>query len=176
MPIETLAWPGEQSTLVEIPSPFKLVGPELLSLLESDPHAGAERLADAVAAIRRRIDVAMRAGAPGIVYLLFGANPDHMSPMMYGGHFLELDRQILSESDGNRIVFVVGGPGVYLDFVSDLPAEAFGWDVKASGVSVEEMRTMRSGVLAAADPAADLQLVSDVTDITQYLENRSFAL
>jgi hypothetical protein len=169
----TLAWPGERSSALEVPSPFRVAGPGILTLLESDPEAGAERLSQAVLAIRELID---RAGSKGIVYLLFGATPDHMSPMMYGGHFLELDRQILSGAKCNRLVFVVGGPGVYLDFVSDLPAEAFGWDVKASGISVSEMRAMRTGALAAADPDADLRLITDVPDLTDYLENRHFAL
>ncbi|MEQ1936371.1 MAG: hypothetical protein ABL962_21150, partial [Fimbriimonadaceae bacterium] len=71
------------------------------------------------------------------------------SPMQYGGHYLEQDRQLLDFATASCQVALVieGGPETYLDFVSDLPAEVFMWDEVSTGTSREVMKQMRPGEL-----------------------------
>lgn len=130
----------------------------ILEMLSQDPESGNLRLNQLCDEIRSNIFNALEAGADGIAYVVAGANPEHMSPMSYGGHFLERDRQILSAipTSAYVLVAIVGGAGTYLDFVSDLPGQAFAWDAHATGVTVDEMRSMRPGVLASTVDDADL--------------------
>jgi hypothetical protein len=79
--------------------------------------------------------------------------------MEYGGHFLEVDRQLLSGVIDARFnaLYVRGGSEPYIDFVSDLPAHAFAWDPQ-SGVTVAQVREVRQGALASTDKDADIEL------------------
>ncbi len=112
-----------------------------------------------------------------MLYRLHGAHPSHTSPMQYGGYYLERDREILEEITDARfnLLFIVGSEGTYIDFVSDLPAHVFAWDERASGVTLEEVRQMRTGALATTNPNADIQLISDEPDLTSYLETQALA-
>ncbi|MEA2551934.1 MAG: hypothetical protein QOJ65_110 [Fimbriimonadaceae bacterium] len=164
---------GGESTLMEVLNPFGLAlsqGTNLLHVLRDNPARGESLLADAVRSVRARIRTGI-AEANGILYRLHGARSSLSTPMEYGGHFLELDRDILSFAEGGiRMVFIVGGEDTYLDFVSDLPAEIFGWDVKGTGVSVSQMRSLRKGALAAASKEADI-LLSFPTDVSVAIES-----
>lgn len=131
----------------------------LVRALAEDPDAGSRRLAECAEGVRRDISAALDAGADGVCYLLDGAYPAVTTPMEYGGHFLELDRQLLEEVSAARfnLLFVCGETEPYVEFVSDLPAHAFAWDAR-SGVSVDAVRLLRSGALAAEDDGAEIAL------------------
>ncbi len=183
----TLVWPGPSSDvivvsspsevmakqdpdrilIVEVSNPFGLAlaaGVDLNQAQKNDPAAGAEKLAHFVAKTRESIQAALDAGADGILYKLFGANEQFCTPMQYGGYYLEVDREILSEfSEATfNLLYVVGDADTFIDFVSDLPAHAFAWDVQSTGFSVLMVRELRSGALCADDPAADILLSSQV--------------
>jgi hypothetical protein len=164
------------SLLRPVVNPFGVAqreGVDLLGELRRNPEAGRELLDQMAGHTRAQIQSA-REAREGIVYLLKGARMSLCTPMEYGGHFLELDRALLEEAGVcPRMVFVVGGADTFLDFVSDLPAEIFGWDVEATGVSVAEMRSLRPGLLAAHDAAADVFLtqageITDAVEIPQF--------
>ena len=127
--------------------------------------------------VRASIERAIEHGADGILYQLYGAEPGHCSPMQYGGHFLDRDRELLGEiTDATaNVLFVVGGEGTYLDFLSDLPAHVFAWDSLSTGVSVADIRAMRNGALATQSPEADILLLPGLEDLTTTLEKRAFA-
>lgn len=160
------------SSLRPILNPFgraQKQGVDLVAELRADLAEGKAHLDEMVAQTRDEIEAAKQSGA-GIVYLLHGARMALTTPMEYGGHFLELDRMLLEGADGcTRMVFVVGGADTFLDFVSDLPAEIFAWDPDCTGVSVAEMRRLRSGLLAAHSPEADIFL-DQPGEITAALE------
>lgn len=141
--------------------------------LAEDPARGAKQLDGLVARTRREAQGAIEHGADGILYLLYGARGLHSTPMEYGGHYLERDREILGEfaSAAFNLIFVVGEDDAYLDFVSDLPAHAFGWDSEATGVGVNEIRPMRTGALATNDPNADIALRFGVDGVSAHLES-----
>lgn len=155
---------ADQVVLAEVRSPFGLAlerGLPLSELLRDQPEEGESILQDLNETVRSAIDLALGAGADGVFYVLDGAYPPAASPMQYGGHYLEVDRAILSgiaEAQLN-ILYVPGGPETYFDCLTDLPARVFAWDIAESGVTVEQMRGMRAGALAAADSAADILLV-----------------
>jgi hypothetical protein len=164
--------------LVEIASPFqvcRLAGISILDELETNPVVGNGHLQAAVESARREIDLSLAAGADGILYCLHGATLAHMSPMSYGGHFLERDRELLSaySSRAQIILFVAGGEGTYFDFVSDLPASAFAWDANSSMITASEMRSIRAGALASADPSSDIIIDPPTPRITDLLESSS---
>lgn len=141
--------------------------------LAEDPARGAKQLDSLVDRTRREAQGALEHGADGILYLLYGARGLHSTPMEYGGHYLERDREILGEfgSATFNMVFVVGEDDAYLDFVSDLPAHAFGWDASATGVGVAELRPMRPGALATNAPDADIELRFGVGGVCAHLES-----
>lgn len=155
---------AEQMILVEIMSPCGLGrrrGIPLTRLLREEPEEGRAafvRLRDYVEA---QIDRAFDEGADGIYYRLDGAYPAMNTPMEYGGFYLETDREFLERVQDApvNLLHVEGQEDVYFDCVADLPAALFGWDRPKTGVSVAEMRTVRSGALAAEDPEADVLLV-----------------
>jgi hypothetical protein len=138
-----------------------------LSVEEAEAAIG-ESVERAKTSIRNSLE----RGCDGILYILFGAVPGKTTPMQYGGLFLERDREILASADCFRMIYVVGDEGVYLDFVSDLPSEIFAWDSQASGITAQEMRTMRPGALASNDPGADIDLRLGNLGPTQMLEER----
>lgn len=138
-------------------------GERLIAMLESDPAGGDARLKEIQQTIREDIDAALGEGADGVFYVVDGATAEHSTPMEYGGHFLEVDREILSEYGGARInAIYVEGEEPYLEFVSDLPGHLFGWDVALSGRDVQSVREIRTGALFAASPSADVYYSADL--------------
>ncbi len=110
-------------------------------------------------------------GAENVLYLLHGANAANTSPMQYGGYYLERDREILSGlGDRLIVIFVVGDEDVYIDFVSDLPGDVFAWDSRTTGVTSAQVREMREGTQASADPNSEILLESDEPSIARLLE------
>ncbi len=172
---------GEGRILLgEVLSPFGLAAQEnlqLTALLEQDPAKGNDLLEQLTQRTRQSMQLALTNGADGILYRLHGAHPSCTSPMQYGGYYLERDRELLEEIQGTRfnLLFIAGGEGAYIDFVSDLPAHAFAWDERSSGVALAEVRRMRSGALATTSAGADIRLISPYNDLTSYLETYALA-
>jgi hypothetical protein len=86
---------------------------------------------------------------------------------------LERDREILNEAKGALLnaIFVVGEEDVYVDFVSDLPAELFGWDSKGSGITAASVAEMRSGALMSQDPDSNVLLQPGTDFLSRMLES-----
>lgn len=123
---------------------------------EVDPSGAAEvldRLAEEIAS-----EVVQIVGP--VVYRLTGPEPAKATPMQYGGFFLERDRSLLERAGerGEVWLWVDAGADAYLDFVSDLPADVFAWDARATGFSLDAMRRLRSGRLCTNEPGADENL------------------
>lgn len=157
---------GDLAVLAEILNPFgralqmKL---DLNTVLAQSPESGNAKLDELVTETREEIDAALAANADGIFYRLIGASPEYCTPMQYGGYYLERDRELL-QSVADRplnVLYIEGGDGAYLDFVSDLPAGVFAWDVEASGITTEEMRKMRNGALGSEMADGDVMLLID---------------
>ena len=148
--------------LAPIANPFGRAlaeGTNLSVCLREDLDAGQTLLERYAAEVTKEIESAIKEGADGIIYVVYGATPEMSTPMEFGGHFLEVDRKILeSFRPAAKMAFIIGGEGAFLDFVSDLPTDIFAWDVHATGVAVGEVRAMRKGALAASDPQADILL------------------
>ncbi|MEQ1822621.1 MAG: hypothetical protein ABL949_08930 [Fimbriimonadaceae bacterium] len=131
----------------EVWSPFSRAldaGVELNRLYTLEPERAEQTMAEFVGAAKEEIE----ASAGGlIVYRLKGAEPKFASPMEYGGHYLEVDRELLANGleKSNVALVIEGGPETYLDFVSDLPATVFVWNSLETNMSLEEMEEMRSG-------------------------------
>ena len=152
-----------QAVLGHVVSPLgkaMRTGVALTKILSDDLKAGARKLEELTEQARAEMREALEQGADGLFYELDGAYPSQTTPMEYGGHFLEVDRQLLEEVKGARfnVLYVCGDKDPYVDFVIDLPAHAFAWDT-TSGVEFEEVRRQRDGALAAKHPKADLLLV-----------------
>lgn len=69
---------------------------------------------------------AMTRGAEAILYRISVARPEAVSPMEYGGRFLEHDRALL-ESANVPTVVLVSGPEAYLDILAALPCTVIAW-------------------------------------------------
>lgn len=163
LPLDRVEPSTGQLVLCEIANPFGrglVAGVNLADELGRDLASGESELSRYAEATRTEMDLAISRGADGILYRLNGARADLSTPMAYGGHFLEVDRALLDgcAPGAFRLVFAVGGEDSFLDFLTDLPCEAFGWDVRETGVSVKQLRAMREGLLAAADPEADIEM------------------
>jgi hypothetical protein len=162
--------------LVEITNPFGLAlqkDIDLNKLLKEDPKDGNRVLSELLDEAKRDIDLAFQVGADGILYRLYGARARHCTPMQYGGYYLERDRELLEQVKDAlfNVVFVVGEEDVYLDFVSDLPAHAFGWDHKESQIPAKEVRNMREGALLSEDPDSDIRLDPGTAFLSRMLES-----
>jgi hypothetical protein len=131
----------------EVWSPFSRAldaGAELNRLYALEPDRAEQLMATYVDAAKQEIE----ASAGGlIVYRLKGAEPKFASPMEYGGHYLEVDRELLAYGlEKSKLALVIeGGPETYLDFVSDLPATVFVWNSLETNMSQKELEAMRSG-------------------------------
>ncbi len=175
--VRVLRAPGvrdeERLTLVEVLNPFGLAqaeGVNLNELIYTDPEAGNQKLDELVEKTREAIRAALDSGADGVFYRLIGAEPSQTTPMQYGGYYLERDRELLAEvSETPSALFIDAGEDAYMDFVSDLPAAFFAWDIDKSDVSVARMRSLRPGPLAAEDPTADLLLADRFTKLERWL-------
>lgn len=163
----------ERLTLVEVINPYgqaQAAGLNLNELIYTDPEAGNQKLDGLVEAVRQDIGRALESGADGIFYRLKGAEPSQTTPMQYGGHYLERDRELLSEiGDHPNVVFIDAGDGAYMDFVSDLPGAFFAWDIDRSDVSVVRMRSLRPGALMAEDPTADVLMADRFAKLERWL-------
>jgi hypothetical protein len=131
----------------------------IVNELHGDVDKGNALLNQLVDETRDEMHASLEHGADGVFYVLDGAYPGVTTPMEYGGHFLEIDRQLLSGVIDARfnVLYVRGEAEPYIDFVSDLPAHAFAWDPR-SGVTVAQVREMRSGALASVGTDADIEL------------------
>jgi hypothetical protein len=162
----------ERIDLFLVSNPFGLAkqnGTDLNQLLEEDIESGSEKLSNYAESVRNLIQNALDCGFDGVFYVLQGARGSESTPMQYGGHYLELDRQILSEFSESVLncVFVVGHDDVYIDFVSDLPAHLFAWDADASTFDSKYVRTLRSGAQASSDPESEVFLSSKSQNLTE---------
>lgn len=162
----------ERIDLFLVSNPFGLAkqnGTDLNRLLEEDIESGSEKLSNYAESVRNLIQNALDYGFDGVFYVLQGARGSESTPMQYGGHYLELDRQILSEFSESVLncVFVVGHDDVYIDFVSDLPAHLFAWDADASTFDSKYVRTLRSGAQASSDPESEVFLSSKSQNLTE---------
>lgn len=141
-------------------SPLSLAlrdGVNPVETLRNDVQAGETLL-------QKYVDQARAQASEGnIVYVLEGARGAYTTPMEYGGHFLELDREILSSLEGrNRFLYAIGADDLYIDFVSDLPAEVFVWDSHLSGFDTAYVKSMRDGDLATNEANAEIELVGQL--------------
>lgn len=145
--------PSGMLRLELVPSPYRLArtrGSDLNAELRADPIAGGRRLDELCQMVQRAIE----GSGDGMVYVLSGASPAECSPMQYGGHYLERDRDLLLSAVRDRFVVlgIADGEGAYLDCLSDLPADVFAWDPVATGQTVAEARAFRPrGWLATPD-------------------------
>ena len=167
--------PRDESCVVlaEISNPFGLAlkkGINLNKALKDDPTVGGEILDILAEEVRGKIASSLEKGADGIFYRLHGASPRHCSPMQYGGHYLELDRDLLQEASEAQlnVLFVAGDEELYIDFVSDLPANVFAWDSGKTHISAEQVRAARKGAVASSDPTSEISLL---IGLENYLEN-----
>jgi len=159
--VAQLAPSGDRMQVVEVLNPYgraKANDRDLNALLAEDPTQGVSELERLAAETRAEIAHALESGADGVFYRVVGATPDASTPMEYGGHHLEVDRAILAEFEDAFNVLFVEGTDPYIDFVSDLPARFFGWEVDRSPMTVGEVRSLRQGALIAAHPDADIVL------------------
>lgn len=160
--------PG-QAVLVEVMSPYGRAtreGINLTDILTDQPEAGAHELSKWAASAGSDIQQALKEGANGIFYRLDGAYPAANTPMQYGGLYLETDREILKQipEEALALLYVEGESDPYLDFVSDLPADLFGWDAPRTGIESEQVLKMRDGALAAEDKGASVFFVKSYDD------------
>lgn len=150
--------------LVRVANPFGralTVERDLGTELRADPERGGSLIGEFASECRSCIERASETGAEGLLYVLSGASPERCTPMVYGGFFLESDRELLAFARSLGLltfVFVAGAEGAYLDMASDLPADAFGWDAKATGVGAEDIRRIRTGAVFTNDPLSDILL------------------
>jgi hypothetical protein len=174
---DAVVGPGrpDQISLTKVVNPFGQALRQqrpVWETLAEEPTKGAKELDGLVALTRSEIKSALDRGADGVLYLLYGARGMHTTPMEYGGHYLERDRELLAEVEDAtfNMIFVVGEDDAYLDFVSDLPAHAFAWDSKATSTTVDEMRAMRTGALATNSPEADIDFRFGTESLSANLE------
>lgn len=169
--------------LAEVVNPFgkaRIRGIDLNEMIRIDPEIGGVELDEIVEETQHEMYEALSRGVDGILYRLHGARSKFCTPMEYGGHYLERDRELLEGISDARfnLLFIVGNEDVYLDFVSDLPAHAFGWDIQATGITVNQVRDLRSGPLAANDEQADVWLkhpLPIVSEFVEFVEEGDFA-
>ncbi|MDR3692022.1 MAG: hypothetical protein P4L46_21765 [Fimbriimonas sp.] len=164
--------------IVDIANPFGLAlgkGLDLNKAMKDDPSVGALVLDGLVDEVRGRIRASLDSGADGIFYRLHGASPRHCTPMEYGGYYLERDRELLTEVAGAafNVVFVAGREDLYVDFVSDLPAQVFAWDAELSRLDASDVRKVRRGAVASSDPTSDFLLTIGKPNYLETLEQPS---
>lgn len=97
----------------------------LTAMLRENPLEGQAELDRLVAISQEDIDMAILAGADGILYRVRGAEPEYTTPMEYGGFYLECERDLLTPVAESKtvVIAVEGGPEVYMDALSDLPGK-----------------------------------------------------
>jgi hypothetical protein len=158
----------EAAALVRVASPLGRAmakGIDIHTQLHDDPAEGAEVLDGLVSETRTAMTDALDQGADGICYEIEGASPEFCTPMQFGGHFLELDRELMEEISEAKfnMMWIKPKRDPYLDFVSDIPAHALAWDMNGSGRAPAEIRTLREGALAGDHPDADIRFLMTET-------------
>ena len=141
------------AVLVEVGNPFGEAlqsGVDLNEEFAKGPESGDEAFSAFVEGVGSSLHAALESGADGVLYRVFGAEPSLSTPMQFGGHYLERERELLQSISDARfnVVYIEGGDEVFLDVVSDLPAHALGWDEQRSHIPPSEVRKMREGALA----------------------------
>lgn len=175
--IQTGTSRNDQVCLTEIANPFFRAltdGSNLNELAKDSPEKADAVLDEYVLAAISEANLGLGSGADGVLYRLHGACPRHCSPMQYGGLYLERDRQVL-DSIGTKykvFVFIVGDEGAYLEFTSDLPCDALGWDVHATQFPVSQMKMYRTGAVFTVSADSEIRLESGLESgtIAQTLE------
>ncbi|HEY3782733.1 MAG TPA: hypothetical protein VGL56_16745 [Fimbriimonadaceae bacterium] len=165
---------SQRAVLAEILSPFSRslkTGLNLSKTLQRDPKEGEKVYQALVEEVRTEINLALEQGVDGIFYRLQGAEPDFTTPMEYGGLYLETDRELLqlAMTAHLNVLFIEGGPELYMDFVSDLPAHIFAWDSHRTDIPLSAVKKMRIGALATGDPEADVLFGSNYGLLKQWV-------
>ncbi len=150
---------GALAAFVEVLSPFALSksrGIDLSGILKGNPEEGFNQLDALKLEVSAALENAHAQRADGIFYHLDGPRASACTPMQYGGYYLELDRELLTQAKGLVLVYVPGEEPLYLDAISDLTAHAFGWNAAASGFSVDQFKALRGGITFGPDAEHDL--------------------
>ncbi|MEI7577183.1 MAG: hypothetical protein WCK51_09835 [Armatimonadota bacterium] len=111
-------------------------GIDVVGLLEENPAEGDRVLAELVSQCSHE----MRQVSGPLNYIVAGAEPDVTSPMQYGGHFLELDRELIGTS--SPAITLIGGPETYIDVVSDIAKSYLIWNPETNPVDPHEVSRM----------------------------------
>jgi len=108
----------------------------IVDLLEENPAEGDQILAALVSETQSELDLV----TGEFNYIVAGAEPEFTTPMQYGGHFLELDRDLIGSH--KPAITLIGGPETYVDIVSDLAETFLVWNPATNPVSPEEVAKM----------------------------------
>ncbi|MBA3726258.1 MAG: hypothetical protein H0W86_07335 [Armatimonadetes bacterium] len=150
---QVLAEAPDVAVLVEVGNPFgeaMQAGVDLNEEFSRGPIDGSSAFGAYSQGVASSLQAALRGGADGVLYRLFGADPGLSSPMQFGGFYLEKERELLQSIADARlnVLYVEGGEEMFLDVLADLPAQAFSWDEGRSHISPHEVRKVRKGALA----------------------------
>ncbi|MBI5705964.1 MAG: hypothetical protein HZC36_03120 [Armatimonadetes bacterium] len=169
-----LKWPGETPEGVRVVvNPFgkALASGIDLNVRVEDPSDTT--LASLFEATRQELAEAIVDDTRAVLYVLFGAAEQWCTPMQFGGHYLEVERELLAPTFQKVpvLLWIVGEEGTYLDFVADLPTCFIGWDIQATGFPISAMRAVRSGAIFAQGNEAEIELhpLTGGRTITEFL-------
>lgn len=166
-----------QLVLCEVHSPLGRIvrsQPQLLDTLRETPADAEDALLDFANEAKNEIREAFELGAHGIFYRLSGANPKVTTPMEYGGHFLEMDKELMAHASSGllNVISVEDGPEIYIDAVAEVPGHAIHWDNALNELSIEAVRTMTTKFLVLDHPVADIHFAHSQEEIDR-LQERS---
>lgn len=124
----------------------------LPTALDAPPSHLQEQVDSAVTSCKNDLQTAQERGADGVSYLVFGADPDHATPMQYGGLFLEHDREVLDRAKSKGFVEAMIAPAdeTYYDFLTDLPSDLISAPA-ASETELQEMAEISSATVASGN-------------------------
>lgn len=111
-------------------------GIDIVSQLEDNPSLGDQTLAELVRETANEISHI----EGNFNYIVAGAEPRFTTPMQYGGHFLELDRELIGAR--KPAITLIGGSETYIDIVSDLAESYLIWDSSSTSVDPQEVARM----------------------------------
>lgn len=169
-----LSWPGATPDGIRVVlNPFgkALAAGINLNARAEDPCDTT--LATLAEATRKELAETLTDDTRAVLYVLYGAAENWCTPMQFGGHYLEVERELLAPTYQKVpvLLWIVGEEGAYLDFVADLPTCFIGWDVQATGFPISAMRAVRNGAIFAPDPEAEIELRPETggRTITEFL-------